>query len=372
MGKSPSSSVRRLAVVVLAAVVAGSFPVAAQVVSGEDGALKLGRDRLRALEHWPATLQDRRSTGISTSASSNAGLDQIQQVCSESQTAYPFSALVTENFVLLHCGNDSWAASTGNHLERTYNRFYTMFKEAGFSLKRLDGPLTWICFGNTDDYYRYAWQTERRDVSALEGYYSAQTNRVALYETSPAPASQAAPVPGAVVTASASEPLGAAPQLLDAARTTHEAAHQLAFNTGLQRRGVMYPFWLSEGLATAFEDDPADPTSASEIGARRRRLLDARAVNALIPVSGFSVMTRIPMDDMGRVYDAYAQAWGFYTFMFEKHRTELNHYVARLQSLAPGRRSPERMRREFVDSFGPVKPLEKPWAEYLNALERVP
>jgi len=372
MGKSPSSAVRSLAVVVVATVVAGAMPVAAQLLPAEDTSLTLGRSRLLALENRPRTVTKGGGAETATTAISDAGLDEIQQVCSETQTEYPFSALVTDNFVLLHCGNDPWAASTGNHLERTYNRFYTTFKNAGFSLKRLEGRLTWICFDNTDDYYRYAWRSERRDVSALEGYYSAQTNRVALYETSPAPPAQAAPAPGTVVTASASEPLGAAPQLLDAARTTHEAAHQLAFNTGLQRRGVMYPFWLSEGLATAFEDDPADPSSSSEIAARRRRLLDARAVNTLIPVSEFSIMTRIPLDDMGRVYDGYAQAWGFYTFLFEKHRSELNHYVARLQSLAPGRRSPERMRREFTDSFGPVKPLEKQWVEYLDGLERVP
>ena len=371
MGKSPSSSGCNLAVVVLAAVLVGSFSVSAKLCDGEDASRTLGTERLQALENWHATtttLQKSRSSDLSQA---DAGLDQIQQVCSEAQTSFPFSALVTENFVLLHCGNDRWAASTGNHLERTYARFCNLFKNSEFSLKQLEGRLTWICFGKTDDYYRYAWETERRDVSALEGYYSAQTNRVAHYETSPASPPQATPAPGTVVTASASEPLGAAPQLLDAARTTHEAAHQLAFNTGLQRRGVMYPFWLSEGLATAFEEDPADPASAAETGARCRRLLDARAVNTLIPMTDFSIMTRIPMDDMGRVYDAYAQAWGFYTFLFEKHRAELNHYVARLHSLAPGRRSPDRMRREFTDSFGPAKPLEKQWSEHLDSLDPV-
>lgn len=358
------------AVVVVVSFVVGSMPVSAELRSGADGDLAVGRERFHSLQGDVSPVRQGGVPGKPIAAGSDAGLEQIQQVCSEAATDYALSALVTENFVLLHCGNDQWAASTGNHLERTYERFHKLFKESDFSLKPLDCRLTWICFGNTEDYYGYAWQTERRDVSALEGYYSAQTNRVALYETSPAPSMPASPAAGAVVTASASEPLGAGPALLDSARSTHEAAHQLAFNTGLQRRGVMYPFWLSEGLATAFEDDPADPMSALEVSERRRRLLDARAVNALIPFGEFSVMSRIPMDDMGRVYDGYAQAWGFYTFLFENHRSELSHYFAHLQSLAPGRRSAERMRREFADSFGALRPLEKQWTEYLDSLER--
>lgn len=370
MGKSPRSASRFCCLAVWALFLGASFPVLAQPVESADGQVSVGRSRLRALENWPGPEKAATFPDAATAAASDAGLSQIKQVCCEARSDYPFSALVTEHFVLLHCGNTAWASSTGALLERTYKRFYSTFKKTGFLLKQPASRMTWICFGNTDDYYGYAWETERRDVSSLEGYYSAQTNRVALYDTAP-PLPGSMPSPGTVITASAdNEPaLGAAPQLLDAARTMHEAAHQLAFNSGLQRRGVMYPFWLSEGLATAFENDPADPSSASEIAARRRRLLDARAVKALIPLNKFTTMTRIPMDDMGAVYDAYAQAWGFFVFLLENHRNELNHYVGRLQSVPRGRRSTERMRREFSDSFGDVRQIAREWMRYLDELD---
>src|SRR5688500_3134946 len=35
--------------------------------------------------------------------------------------------------------------------------------------------------------------------------------------------------------------------------TRHEVTHQLFFNSGVQKRGRGYPFWLSEGLAGLFE-----------------------------------------------------------------------------------------------------------------------
>jgi len=371
MRKSPSSSVIRVfALGVALSLCATSIAVLAETVDSEQARVSLGRSRLRALKNWPETSAPAPVPDAATSAASDAGLGQIKQVCLECQTDYPFSALVTDNFVLLHCGNTAWASSTGALLERTYERFYKTFEKAGFLLKQPADRMTWVCFGKTEDYHQYAWQTERRDVSALEGYYSAQTNRVALYDTAP-PLLPTAPAPGKVVTAWAeNEPaLGAAPQLLDAVRTVHEAAHQLAFNSGLQRRGVMYPFWLSEGLATAFENDPADSSSASEVSARRRRLLDARAVNALIPLKEFATMTRIPMDDMGAVYDAYAQAWGFFTFLLQRHRSELNHYVGRLHSVPRGRRSTERMRREFTDSFGAIREVDQEWMAYLDQMQ---
>src|SRR5690606_31731957 len=130
------------------------------------------------------------------------------------------------------------------------------------------------------------------DMSWSQGYYSARTNLVALAD--PDHHSRrgtglrildAGSGAASITFASASE--DAVPSLhhAGARRTTHEVAHQLAFDSGLQRRGVMYPLWVAEGLATTFEVEVGGVMGPGQDNpVRRHRLEEAYASSSLLPI----------------------------------------------------------------------------------------
>ena len=85
---------------------------------------------------------------------------------------------------------------------------------------------------------------------------------------------------------------------------------QLAFNTGVQTRGVMYPLWVSEGLATNLEADGAGGLGLGRDNpGRRERLLRARAEGRLVPIADFLTLTRVPPHD-GAAHDDGASEYG--------------------------------------------------------------
>jgi hypothetical protein len=159
--------------------------------------------------------------------------------------------------------------------------------------------------------------------------------------------------------------------MLDIRRAVHEAAHQLAFNSGLQARGVMYPLWVSEGLATNFE---CDTTAGIGVGRdnppRRRQLLRACDAGRLMDLDEFVTMVQIPVGGRASPNDLYAQAWGMFNFLFRNHRSELRSYLGTLARAEQGSRDPEVMEAEFAGAFGSTSRLRESWSEYLRKLDR--
>ena len=143
----------------------------------------------------------------------------------------------------------------------------------------------------------------------------------------------------------------------------HEAAHQLAFNTGLQKQKVMYPIWVSEGLASNFENCiPADDEHI-----RQKRLLTMYRENRLIPLNEFILLTRMPEDSAQRK-DIYAQACVFFKFLSEEHTDSFKNYMADLYDVRTGWRSRAALHTEFISAFGPIKEMDKSWNAYLKSL----
>jgi hypothetical protein len=176
------------------------------------------------------------------------------------------------------------------------------------------------------------------------------------------------------VTASAGHgDVGAPPPAGDGAvqaeRIRHEAAHQLAYSVGLMKRGVMYPLWLAEGLATSFEtcgEDAAVLTADNPT--RRADLLCALRNGRLAPLEELVVMAHLPSADNQTAVALYAQSWGFWQFLLRTRCRPLQRYMASLAHLPMGRRLPQRLRGEFVEAFGEIDPLEAHWRRYLRDL----
>ncbi|MBE0536158.1 MAG: DUF1570 domain-containing protein [Phycisphaerae bacterium] len=272
----------------------------------------------------------------------------------------------TEHFRLIHDMRADEAEGMAKVLEFAHDQFGSYFGGYGFELHDCGEPLEWMCFRKKTLFADYAFATENADLSWLSGYYSSRTNRVAVVRPWRVRKWYG---PGRhVADVSARVDDGVDDGLV---KIVHEAGHQLAFNMGLQKRGVMYPFWATEGIALVFEDCVSEylPRGRYSDG-RKERLLELYRAGSLIGVHEFITMSRLPAGV--RDADVYAQAWGFFQFLCANRAEDLKEYFARLYSLRPGGRSVRHLRREFEQSFGPLDHLNREWLLFLKSSAAAP
>lgn len=266
-------------------------------------------------------------------------------------------------------------AETCELLERAHRRFYEDYTKAGFSLRSTNEPLLWVVFDHRPAYRDFAQRVDGMDSPSLESYYSSSTNQVVLMQIAHHRFDDGRIEDGGFVNSSANKNVNGGVNdggMVDVRRAVHEAAHQLAFNSGLLKRGVMYPLWAVEGLATNFEADAASNLGVGlENVPRIRQLLRARQAVRMVSLERFVAMVQIPNDGPECANDTYAQAWAFYNFLYKTRRTQLRHYLEQLATLEPGTRDSRTMYNEFVSAFGPVSSLQQPWSRFLDELQRV-
>lgn len=287
-----------------------------------------------------------------------------------------FQSTTTEHFVLFHEPGAGYVAGACRTLEYAYEYFYDVFSRAGFDLSRSPDRLVWICFPRQSGFNRYALRAEGMDLSWLDGYYSTLTNRVAIVqrdqgvrrpeEAVPSPASCSETVVAAPrSTQEGVLAMAAAGPPFDVTRLTHEAAHQLSFNSGIQKRGVVYPLWISEGLATNFEFDGTGTMDLAHGNAARcRGLLEAHAAGELAPLRQFVVQTTVAPDlRAGR--RTYAQAWGFFQFILSERPAGLRTYLQRRAEDHRNHQADATLLAEFTAAFGSPDALEASWNAFL-------
>jgi len=288
-----------------------------------------------------------------------------------------FQTTSTEHFTIVHEVGAAGIAGTGKALESAYQHFYDVFVKAGFKPAHSEDRLVWICFPEQGGFDRYALRAEGMDLSWLDGYYSTLTNRVAVVQPNVrmAEREQMIPLqrPGDMrITLAANNqptekvlPMSPPGQSLDLTRLTHELAHQLAFNSGIQKRGVMYPIWVSEGLATNFECDGLSGESVLSFNMARNACLEATwSEGEMMPLRELIVQTRVSAD--GHVSrQHYAQAWAFFRFLLTERPESLRVYLDRIMNLPAGRRDARTLLSEFTDAFGSPESLEPAWNAFV-------
>ncbi|MCY2928859.1 MAG: DUF1570 domain-containing protein [Planctomycetota bacterium] len=253
---------------------------------------------------------------------------------------------------------------TGRSLDQVYRRFYEQFNRAGFEPKTPPDKLVWVCLDSYRALEAYGRAADGAEVSWMNAYYSHRTNRVAAAMMGGVRTAQAAGRPsgsaGKLAASGDSDSGEAVVGGLSVRTITHELTHQLAFNSGLQRRGATYPFWLTEGLATNFEADSPDSVGLGREEARyRQRLIEAKALGRLIPLERFLAMTEWNAGQGAATRYAYAQAWGLFHYLMATRPAALRAYMAELASPWLGPQDGESVRRRFVAAFGPAGPLEE-------------
>jgi hypothetical protein len=169
------------------------------------------------------------------------------------------------------------------------------------------------------------------------GFYSAQDNRVALYDLQGFDHS--------------------GDGWADSAETIiHEAAHQTAFNTGIHSRFCMPPRWVGEGLATLFEA-PGVWNSRSHTRSQDRinrdRLLQFKQQLAGRQPARFADLISSDRMFQSNTDAAYAESWAFTWYLVETQPRLYAQYLKRTASHAQFTvpTSAERL-KDFTSVFG--------------------
>ncbi len=298
--------------------------------------------------------------------------EMYESCCLAKASSISLQVQPSEHFLLFHTGQTVWARRMTGLLERAHGDFRGWMKKTGFTAAPIKGRLIWVCFRRPDDFDRYSLESDQVDMSWTDGYYSAKTNRVALVLP---PRTQQKHSDDAVEMAANNDdvtPFGPLPDTsnnVDARWITHELAHQLSFNCGVQKRGVMYPLWLSEGLATNFEADNSGRFGfGRDNQPRRQTLLEARAQGRLTKLFWFVSMDHLEPNGEEQARIDYAQCWGLFAFLSREHPDQLRQYLETVHALDVGSRDATTMRNEFVAAFGPIKPVEREWLDWVDGL----
>lgn len=277
-----------------------------------------------------------------------------------------FAVIETPHYVICTDAGERFGTWTGKLFERLLTGFYAAWKDEGLELTEPAFPLPVVIFAEEAAYREYA----RRDVGAIAvdlGYYSSQTNRIALRDLTP---------PGAKGKRGGED----LSTLVNAANVTtivHEAAHQIAFNSGFHVRLADNPMWLTEGLAMYFESpdlkNAAGWKTTGQIN--RARLQQFRDYSRNRRKAG-SLETLLAdnarftkADTAG---DAYAEAWLLTHFLIRQHGDEYAAYIRSLQTQTPlDIGPPEKRLAAFRAAFGDdLGRLEKAFLGYAARLPR--
>ena len=138
----------------------------------------------------------------------------------------------TSHYLVVHPSGqgDQWA----DRFEELYRAFVHYFSVRGLHPSEPVFPLVGIVLANQREFLRYAARQGEAAGGGVLGFYSPQSNRIALYDqpTAAAAGGRWQSTAGVII---------------------HEATHQTAFNTGVHSRYAPPPHWLAEGLAMMFE-----------------------------------------------------------------------------------------------------------------------
>jgi hypothetical protein len=174
--------------------------------------------------------------------------------------------------------------------------------------------------------------------SGVIGYYSSQSNRIALYDMAEGTHSHSA-------------------WQQNAATVVHEATHQTAFNTGIHRRFAVTPTWIAEGLGTLFEargvwDSSQFPRLEDRVN--RERLANFREyLKAGRPPQGFLLLVADDRQFQANPMAAYAEAWALTFYLVEKEPRKYAQLLAKTAALEPfGTYPPAQRVADFRAIFG--------------------
>ena len=282
----------------------------------------------------------------------------------------------TSHWLIAHHADPKWVDATAKMLERTHDLFFEQFKKAGFEPQPLGQKLVCVLLGKQEQFVQYlervrdsVGQSPPAEPPVAEpgkakpraglGSYSERTNRIQMCDIR-----AMLPQPNRTRDTARLE-------LENVARTAHEAAHQLSFNTGILQQHVGYPMWLGEGLAANFEfsdaEKPFGPLTGN-LSPRAARLKQLCADGKVVPLKQMVTMSPYEAHQPENKGPTYVQGWGLFRFLFTERPRQLKQYLAALADRPRGPVRRSEVLATFEAAFGPIDELDHGWQQFLKRL----
>jgi len=336
------------------------------LVKAVDGGLLVQERDGRLWTVTSETLEKRESSGTEFRPEESAALGKRLAAELDKKVAEGFHVVSTRHYTIVSSADPRFTRWVGTLFERLRTAFVAYWKGRGVKLIDPEFPLVAIVLKDRAQFSKFVTVDAKLDPTTVTGYYSIMTNRIVLYDI--------ARIPGQAPAATSVEiqrRLATAPQAI--ATVVHEAAHQVAYNSGMNRRLSDNPLWLVEGMAVFFETPDLRSRSGwrtvgkvnlprlarfSDYVRRRRRVGSLKTL----------ICSDRRLRDVESSADAYAEAWALSYFLL---RTRRKQYAAYLKTISakPLLRwdTPETRQSDFEAAFGEDwEELDRVFLKYLG------
>jgi hypothetical protein len=272
--------------------------------------------------------------------------------------AFPgFKAKTTRRYVCVYNTSDEFATVATRVLDTMLPGVKTHMASLKIPVHEPEVPLLALMFRTAEEFQRF----EKLPAGVL-AFYKPSSNYIVMYEESPL--------------FRVNRELAIRQSL---ATISHEGAHQILHNIGVQQRLSVWPIWIAEGLAEYFA-----PTS---VGRRYEwkgagnindlRMLELELFLQLRDKGSPGAMVSDTVSAARLTSTGYAAAWSLTHFLAKNHREQFHDFLEELVRLGPlqgstrtrlGSRIPEnsdQFRRHFG---GDLDQLEERLVAYLLKL----
>jgi hypothetical protein len=244
---------------------------------------------------------------------------------------------------------DQWAP----RFEQLYRSFVHYFTVRGWRPTEPRFPLVAVVYPRQVDFQQQAAREGIAAGAGLLGYYSPQTNRILLFDSRPQTGDWT----------------------VNAETIIHEAAHQVAFNTGIHSRFGQSPRWVVEGLGTMFEapgvwDSRQHTRRSDRVNQGRFESYLAYAQRRRHP-SALAELVSSDRPFQADIDGAYAEAWALTFFLCETQPKKYLDYLAQTAAARPFEPYPAPKRlADFTQIFGTdLKMLDARMQRFLAGLK---
>jgi len=274
-----------------------------------------------------------------------------------------FKMLTSEHYIIAYQTSDAFADWYRTILTSLNTSFTTFWKKRGVSLTPPQYPLVVVLYTSSPAFQKHAAEfVGQSDIKNIAGFYHTQKNYIFLYDSSRIHSTTSG---GNVrVVGAATEQRATPAQIEEFLKRpgvtqsvnllVHEGAHQLAYNTGLQVRGVRYPSWFTEGIATIRGVPKRKARNGWDIDLRiddryypeLRKYLRTNPKDPILTV----VRSDTPFGAKETMEQSYGMAWGLTFYLLTKYPDEFVEYINTFNKARPF--TADTRQKEFEQHFG--------------------
>jgi hypothetical protein len=242
----------------------------------------------------------------------------------------------SDRYVVLGDAPEAFRAAAKNICDGVAADFLRVFKAKGFAVERPKSKMVVVVLSGPEEFAKFLGVPQEE---ATGGIYDLETNRLVIFDNR------------------AREDAGPNVARANTVALTHEATHQLCFNTGLLSRAADIPLTISEGLALYAEirSPNGKPTKLGDLN--RYRLQDlTRAGQPWIPLQ--ELLTKDSLfDDPQTRGIADAESW-LLTYYHMSTKERVPAFRAYLSALST-RRDATHRREDAESKLGDLEALDK-------------